>query len=82
GVLVCSSSAYRPLTELIYRHWMDRPSTKYVVNGLPEIPAIDTGEFPSDLVVNLTIKGAVVGRGGEGGIAHAAYFGESDYENA
>ncbi|MFW1841309.1 hypothetical protein ACG9XS_22675, partial [Acinetobacter gyllenbergii] len=25
GVLVCSSSAYRPLTELIYRHWMDRP---------------------------------------------------------
>ncbi|OBY75251.1 bacteriophage protein [Acinetobacter gyllenbergii] len=82
GVLVCSSSAYRPLTELIYRHWMDRPSTKYVVNGLPEIPAIDTGEFPSDLIVNLTIKGAVVGRGGEGGIAHAAYFGESDYENA
>lgn len=82
GVMVCSSSAYRPLTELIYRHWMDQPSVKYVVNGLPEIPAIDTGEFPPDLVVNLTIKGAAVGRGGEGGIAHAAYYGESDYETA
>lgn len=82
GVLVCSSSAYRPLTELIYRHWMDQPSVKYVVNGLPEIPAIDTGEFPPDLVVNLTIKGAAVGRGGEGGIAHAAYYGQSEYETA
>ncbi|EKU55900.1 hypothetical protein ACINWC323_1315 [Acinetobacter sp. WC-323] len=82
GVLVCSSSAYRPLTELIYRHWMDQPSVKYVVKGLPEIPAIDTGEFPPDLVVNLTIKGAAVGRGGEGGIAHAAYYGESEYETA
>ncbi len=82
GVLILSSSSFRPLTELIFRHWSNRPSIKYVAGEMPEIPAIDTGEFPPDLVVNLTIKGTAIGRGGDGGIAHAAYLGESDYENA
>ncbi|KYQ84247.1 hypothetical protein AWW72_10115 [Acinetobacter sp. NRRL B-65365] len=82
GVLVCSSSAFRPYIELIYKHSRDFASIKYVVPELPEISAIDTGEFPPDLVVNLTIKGAIVGRGGDGGIAHAAFYDGNDYENA
>nr|WP_314523974.1 host specificity factor TipJ family phage tail protein [uncultured Acinetobacter sp.] len=81
GVFVSSSSAFRPLTELIYKHWNDRPSIKYIVPEMREVPAIDTGEFPPDLVVNVIVKGTVVGRGGDGGIAHAAYGGwESEYE--
>ena len=81
GVMILSSSAFRPLTELIYKHWNDRPSIKYIVPEMREVPAIDTGEFPPDLVVNLIVKGGVVGRGGDGGIAHAAYGGwESEYE--
>ena len=81
GVMILSSSAFRPLTELIYKHWNDRPSIKYIVPEMREVPAIDTGEFPPDLVVNLIVKGVVVGRGGDGGIAHAAYGGwDSEYE--
>ncbi len=67
GVMILSSSAFRPLTELIYKHWNDRPSIKYIVPEMREVPAIDTGEFPPDLVVNLIVKGAVVARGGSGG---------------
>ncbi|MFH7953202.1 phage tail protein, partial [Acinetobacter baumannii] len=46
---------------------------EYIVPAASELPAIDTGEFPPDLVVNLTIKGAVVGRGGDGGLPHLDY---------
>lgn len=75
GVLVSSSSSYREQTRLVYKNKDDQPSYEFIVPALPELPAIDTGEFSPDLIVNLTVKGSVVGRGGEGGIAHAAYGG-------
>ncbi|HEE5517670.1 TPA: hypothetical protein R7O66_003934, partial [Acinetobacter baumannii] len=49
------------------------PKQEFIAPAATELPAIDTGEFPPDLVVNLTIKGAVVGRGGDGGLPHLAF---------
>ncbi|WP_332604789.1 host specificity factor TipJ family phage tail protein [Acinetobacter sp. ESBL14] len=73
GILILSSSAYRDELKLIHQLQYDRPKSVYTVPAMKEVPAIDTGKFPPDLVVNLIIKGTVVGRGGDGGVAHAAY---------
>ncbi|WP_047428654.1 host specificity factor TipJ family phage tail protein [Acinetobacter sp. neg1] len=73
GILILSSSAYRDELKLIYQHRPDMPKSVYTVPAMKEVPAIDTGQFPPDLVVNLIIKGTVIGRGGDGGVAHAAY---------
>lgn len=75
GALVSSSSSYRPETRFVYNPKYDGnpPKRVFTVQGANELSAIDTGEFPPDLVVNLIIKGAVVGRGGDGGLPHLAY---------
>lgn len=75
GALVSSSSSYRPETRMVYKFDYNNSPAKreYIVPAATELPAIDTGEFPPDLVVNLTIKGAVVGRGGDGGLPHLAF---------
>lgn len=81
GALVSSSSSLRTETRMIYKHTYDSETKEFIVPVAPELPAIDTGEFPSGLVVNLTIKGAVVGRGGDGGLPHLAYGGRSSDSN-
>ncbi|WP_296528130.1 host specificity factor TipJ family phage tail protein [Acinetobacter oleivorans] len=75
GALVSSSSSLRPETRMVYKFdYRDSPAKQeFIVPAAPEFPAIDTGEFPPDLVVNLTIKGSVVGRGGDGGLPHLAF---------
>ncbi|MFP0263766.1 host specificity factor TipJ family phage tail protein [Acinetobacter pittii] len=75
GALVSSSSSLRPETRMVYKFdYRDSPARReYIVPAASELPAIDTGEFPPDLVVNLTIKGSVVGRGGDGGLPHLAF---------
>lgn len=81
GALVSSSSSLRTETKMIYKHTYDSETKEFIVPAAPELPAIDTGEFPSGLVVNLTINGAVVGRGGDGGLPHLAYGGRSSDPN-
>ncbi|WP_336004812.1 host specificity factor TipJ family phage tail protein [Acinetobacter pittii] len=81
GALVSSSSSLRPETKMIYKHTYNSETKEFIVPAAPELPAIDTGEFPSGLIVNLTIKGAVVGRGGDGGLPHLAYGGRSSDPN-
>lgn len=81
GALVSSSSSFRPETKMIYKHTYDSETKEFIVPAALELPAIDTGEFPSGLIVNLTIKGAVVGRGGDGGLPHLAYGGRSSDPN-
>lgn len=75
GALVSSSSSLRPETRMVYKFdYRDSPAKQeFIVPAAPEFPAIDTGEFPPDLIVNLTIKGSVVGRGGDGGLPHLAF---------
>lgn len=75
GALVSSSSSLRPETRMVYKfdYNPNPPKQEFIVPAAPEFPAIDTGEFPPDLVVNLTIKGSVVGRGGDGGLPHLAF---------
>ncbi|PRO26123.1 hypothetical protein B9W60_18470, partial [Acinetobacter baumannii] len=75
GALVSSSSSYRPETRFVYKfdYNSSPPKQEFIAPAATELPAIDTGEFPPDLVVNLTIKGAVVGRGGDGGLPHLAF---------
>ncbi|WP_337081271.1 host specificity factor TipJ family phage tail protein [Acinetobacter pittii] len=81
GALVSSSSSLRPETRMVYKHTYDSETKEFIVPAASELPAIDTGEFPSGLIVNLTIKGAVVGRGGDGGLPHLAYGGRSSDPN-
>lgn len=81
GALVSSSSSLRTETRMIYKHTNNSETKEFVVPAAPELPAIDTGEFPSGLTVNLTIKGSVVGRGGDGGLPHIAYGGWSTDPN-
>ncbi|MGK7273219.1 host specificity factor TipJ family phage tail protein, partial [Acinetobacter baumannii] len=81
GALVSSSSSLRTETKMIYKHNYDSETKEFIIPAASELPAIDTGEFPSGLVVNLTIKGAVVGRGGDGGLPHLAYGGRSSDPN-
>ncbi|QVR66859.1 host specificity factor TipJ family phage tail protein [Acinetobacter sp. BHS4] len=73
GALVSSSSSLRAETRMVYKHTNNYETKEFIVPAAPEIAAIDTGEFPSDLTVNLTIKGSVVGRGGDGGLPHLAF---------
>uniref|UniRef100_UPI0024DE80B7 host specificity factor TipJ family phage tail protein n=1 Tax=Acinetobacter pittii TaxID=48296 RepID=UPI0024DE80B7 len=73
GALVSSSSSLRTETRMVYKHTNNSETKEFIVPAAPEIAAIDTGEFPSGLTVNLTIKGAVVGRGGDGGLPHLAF---------
>jgi len=75
GALVSSSSSYRPETRMVYKFDYNSSPAKqeFIVPAAPEFPAIDTGEFPPNLIVNLTIKGSVVGRGGDGGLPHLAF---------
>lgn len=75
GALVSSSSSLRPETRMVYKFdYRDSPAKQeFIVPAAAELPAIDTGEFPPDLIVNLTIKGSVVGRGGDGGLPHLAF---------
>lgn len=75
GALVSSSSSLRPETRMVYKfdYNSSPPKQEFIVPAAPELPAIDTGEFPSGLIVNLTIKGSVVGRGGDGGLPHLAF---------
>jgi len=73
GALVSSSSSFRTETRMVYKHTNNYETKEFIIPAAPEIAAIDTGEFPSSLVVNLTIKGAVVGRGGDGGLPHLAF---------
>lgn len=81
GALVSSSSSLRPETRMVYKHTNNSETKEFIVPAAPELPAIDTGVFPPDLVVNLLIKGAVVGRGGDGGLPHLAYGGLSSDSN-
>ncbi|MBJ9739703.1 hypothetical protein I5523_08615 [Acinetobacter oleivorans] len=75
GALVSSSSSLRPETRMVYKfdHNSSPAKQEFIVPAAPEFPAIDTGEFPPGLTVNLTIKGSVVGRGGDGGLPHLAF---------
>ncbi|MGT2549031.1 host specificity factor TipJ family phage tail protein [Acinetobacter geminorum] len=73
GALVSSSSSLRTETRMVYKHTNNSETKEFIVPAAPELPAIDTGEFPSGLTVNLMIKGAVVGRGGDGGLPHLAF---------
>ncbi|WP_151744893.1 host specificity factor TipJ family phage tail protein [Acinetobacter calcoaceticus] len=73
GALVSSSSSLRTETRMVYKHTNNYETKEFIVPAAPEIAAIDTGEFPPDLTVNLTIKGSVVGRGGDGGLPHLAF---------
>ncbi|MCU4709928.1 host specificity factor TipJ family phage tail protein [Acinetobacter pittii] len=73
GALVSSSSSLRTETRMVYKHTNNSETKEFIVPAAPELPAIDTGVFPSGLIVNLTIKGAVVGRGGDGGLPHLAF---------
>ncbi|CAI3110965.1 hypothetical protein MWMV17_MWMV17_00654 [Acinetobacter calcoaceticus] len=75
GALVSSSSSLRPETRMVYKfdHNSSPAKQEFIVPAAPEFPAIDTGEFPAGLTVNLTIKGSVVGRGGDGGLPHLAF---------
>lgn len=73
GALVSSSSSLRTETRMVYKHTNNSETKEFIIPAAPEIAAIDTGEFPSSLVVNLTIEGAVVGRGGDGGLPHLAF---------
>lgn len=73
GALVSSSSSLRAETRMVYKHTNNSETKEFIVPAAPELPAIDTGEFPAGLVVNLTIKGSVVGRGGDGGLPHVAF---------
>ncbi|ENV94143.1 hypothetical protein F937_03547 [Acinetobacter calcoaceticus ANC 3680] len=75
GALVSSSSSLRPETRMVYKFDYNSSPAKqeFIVPAAPEFPAIDTGEFPPGLTVNLTIKGSVVGRGGDGGLPHLAF---------
>lgn len=73
GALVSSSSSLRAETRMVYKHTNNYETKEFIVPAAPEIAAIDTGEFPSGLTVNLTIKGSVVGRGGDGGLPHLAF---------
>lgn len=75
GALVSSSSSLRPETRMVYKFDYNSSPAKqeFIVPAAPELPAIDTGEFPPGLTVNLTIKGSVVGRGGDGGLPHLAF---------
>ncbi|WP_149931683.1 host specificity factor TipJ family phage tail protein [Acinetobacter oleivorans] len=81
GALVSSSSSLRPETRMVYKHTNNSETREYIVPDAAELPAIDTGEFPPDLIVNLTIKGSVVGRGGDGGLPHLAFGGWSSDPN-
>ncbi|URM40009.1 host specificity factor TipJ family phage tail protein [Acinetobacter sp. AS23] len=87
GALVSSSSSLRPETRMVYKFDYNSSPAKqeFIVPAAPEFPAIDTGEFPPGLTVNLTIKGSVVGRGGDGGLPHLAFgawSSDSDYNFA
>ncbi|MDN8299989.1 host specificity factor TipJ family phage tail protein [Acinetobacter baumannii] len=73
GALVSSSSSLRTETRMVYKHTNNSETKEFIIPAAPEIAAIDTGEFPSGLTVNLMIKGAVVGRGGDGGLPHLAF---------
>ena len=75
GALVSSSSSLRPETRMVYKFDYNSSPAKqeFIVPAAQELPAIDTGEFPPGLTVNLTIKGSVVGRGGDGGLPHLAF---------
>lgn len=75
GALVSSSSSLRPETRMVYKfdHNSSPAKQEFIVPAAPEFPAIDTGDFPPGLTVNLTIKGSVVGRGGDGGLPHLAF---------
>lgn len=73
GALVSSSSSLRPETRMVYKFDNNSVTREFIVPAASELPAIDTGVFPSDLIVNLTIKGSVVGRGGDGGLPHLAF---------
>lgn len=73
SALVSSSSSLRTETRMVYKHTNNSETKEFIVPAAPELPAIDTGEFPSGLTVNLMIKGAVVGRGGDGGLPHLAF---------
>lgn len=73
GALISSSSSLRAETRMVYKHTNNYETKEFIVPAAPEIAAIDTGEFPSGLTVNLTIKGSVVGRGGDGGLPHLAF---------
>lgn len=71
---ICSSSAYRPqLTNKRQLSFGD-PVSISEYPETPEIPAIDTGNFPANLIVNLVIAGAVVGRGGDGAFANSGKY--------
>ncbi len=74
GILVASSSSYRPDITQYYKFNSSYAEETVVFTGTPEIPAIDTGIFPPDLTVTLVIKGNAVGRGGDGGVPHTAYY--------
>lgn len=76
GVLVSSSSAYRPKIENIYRYKHpesggggDRNIYYITFPDTQEVPAVSIGDWPAAVNVYLTVKGNLVGRGGDGGIA-------------
>lgn len=60
SAFVTSTSAYRPAYQQL--------STS--IPAAPEIPAIDSGNWPSAVIINLIIAGKLIGRGGDGGIAY------------
>lgn len=71
-VFITSSSSYRPDIEQTYQYRGNSQRESITFAGTAEVPAIKSGIFPSELIVNFVVKGDLVGRGGDGGLAHSA----------
>lgn len=70
SAFVCSTSAYRP--SYVQRFFTGSGGQTIVrtLPGTPEVPAMDSGIWPENLIVNLIIAGKQIGRGGDGGVAY------------
>lgn len=70
SAFVTSTSAYRPS---YVQRFFTGGGGQTIVRTLPgtsEVPAMDTGIWPDNLIVNLIIAGKQIGRGGDGGVAY------------
>lgn len=69
GVLISSSSAYRPEITNYYRLKAGYSILTTLHAETNEIPAITVGDWPSTVNIYLTVFGTVCGRGGDGAVA-------------
>ena len=73
---VSSSSAYRPsYTQRLFTGKGGQTIIR-TIPGTSEIPAMDTGLWPADLIVNLVVAGKQIGRGGDGAVAYPYAYAE------